>query len=192
MDPLNIIAAVNFVASFGANSKGAKKGLRTSITSYREKPKTYLQKLPLVLAILTLVATVFGFFQIGTFQYNQGNENVRIAGLVFYIIFSWFQIWSYKSLGESHAQDILFMHKHKLVTAGPYKIIRHPQYLSQILMDIGAGFVTMSYVVFALTIIEIPFVILRAVAEEKLFLKHMQQDYKDYQKKSGFMLPFVG
>ncbi len=192
MDPLNIIAAINFIVSFGANSKGAKKGLRTSITSYREKPDTYLQKLPLVLAILTLIATVFGFFQIGTFQYDQGNENVRIAGLAFYIIFSWFQIWSYKSLGESHAQDIVLMHKHKLVTQGPYKIIRHPQYLSQILMDVGAGFVTMSYVVLALTIIEIPFVILRASAEEKLFLKHMKEDYKDYQNKSGFMLPFIG
>lgn len=192
MDPLNIIAGVNLVASFGANITGAKKGLRTSVTSYREKPKTYLQNLPLLLAILTLIATVFGLFQIGTFQYNPGNEKIRIVGLIFYVIFSWFQVWSYKSLGESHSQDIILMHNHKIVTHGPYKIIRHPQYLSQILMDLGASFLTLSYVVIALTIIEIPFVILRAVAEEKLFLKHMNADYKGYQSKSGFMLPFIG
>jgi protein-S-isoprenylcysteine O-methyltransferase Ste14 len=192
MDPINILAGINLIASFGANMTGAKKGLRSSITSYKEKPKTYLQKFPLFLAVLALIAFVFGLFQIGTLQYNSANESLRVIGLFVYIIFSWIQIWSYKSLGQSYSQEIIIMNNHKLVTTGPYSIIRHPQYLSQILMDLGAGLATLSYIVIPLAIIEIPFAIMRAQAEEKLLQKYLKDNYNNYKRKSGFMIPFIG
>ena len=43
MDPINIIVALNILATFGVNVSSAKKGFRSSITAYKEKPKTYLQ-----------------------------------------------------------------------------------------------------------------------------------------------------
>lgn len=192
MDPINILGAINLVATFGANLTGAKKGLRSSVGSYKEKPQTYLQKFPLVLAVLILLAFIFGLFQVGTFQYNSANQGIRVIGLILYLIFSWFQIWSYRALGESYSQEIIILKNHKLITAGPYRLIRHPQYLSQILMDLGAGLLTLSYVVIGLAIIEIPFAILRAAAEEKLLSKHMNNDFNEYKKKSGFMFPFIG
>jgi len=192
MDPINIIIGLNILATFGANLSGAKKGLRSSITEVREKPKSPLQKVPLTMATLSLVALILGIFQIGTLPYEPWTFYFRISGLIIYLLFSWFQIYSYKSLGENYAQDILIYKNHQLINKGPYHIIRHPHYLSQILMDLGGGIATMSYLVILIALIEIPFIIKRAVLEEKILEKHFKDDYRIYKKSTGFMLPFIG
>ena len=192
MDPINIIAALNLFATFVANLGGAKKGFKTSISASREKPKTYLQKLPLFLSMLTLVALILAVFQVGTLAYSAELKGLRLAGLAVYVVFSWIQIWAYKSLGSSYSQEVLIMKNHNLIKKGPFKFIRHPQYLSQILLDLGAGLATLSYIIIPLAVIEIPFLIMRARLEEKLLAKYFKEDFQDYRKNTGFMLPFIG
>jgi protein-S-isoprenylcysteine O-methyltransferase Ste14 len=51
--------------------------------------------------------------------------------------------------------------------------------------------VSLSYIVIALVIIEIPLLIMRASAEEKLLTRHLN-DYEEYKKHSGSFLPFIG
>ena len=82
--------------------------------------------------------------------------------------------------------------KHELVTKGPFKLIRHPQYLCQILLDIGAAAATLGYIVGGLALIEIPVYIIRASMEDKLLAKHFAEKFSEYKKKSGFMIPFIG
>lgn len=192
MDPINIFVGLNIIATFGANLQGAKGGLKQKVIVAKEKPKTYLQKLPLFLSALTLIGLILGIFQIGTYEYKAEYENIRLIGLVVYITFSWIQIWGYKTLGSNYSQDILISKDHNLVKEGPFKIIRHPQYLSQILFDIGGALATLSYIVIILAIIEVPFLILRALLEEKLLEKHFKEDYREYKGKSSFMFPFIG
>lgn len=192
MDPVNIIIALNIIATFGANMSGAKKGLRSKVGVAKEKPKTYLQRVPILLSTLTLITLIVSVFQIGTLEYSGKYNSIRYIGLIVYLIFSWLQIWAFKSLGENYSQDILIKKDHQLVTSGPFKIIRHPQYISQILLDLGAAAATLSFLVAPLAIIQIPFIILRASAEEKLLAKHFGDEFKLYKKKSGFVLPFIG
>ncbi len=73
MDPINIIAGLNLIATFGANVSGAKKGLRSVVGAAKDKPKTYLQNLPLVLATLTLIGLVLGIFQIRNIGIHSGE-----------------------------------------------------------------------------------------------------------------------
>jgi protein-S-isoprenylcysteine O-methyltransferase Ste14 len=192
MDPINIIAGLNLIATFGANISGAKKGLRASISPSKEKPKTYLQKLPVIFATIILILFILGLFKIGTLNYKEEYMSLRITGLFLYLIFSWIQIWSFKTLGENYSQDVEIFKNHKLVTKGPFRFIRHPQYISQILMDIGAGLTTLSYIVLPLSLIQIPFIIMRASLEEKLLQKNFREEFNNYKNKSGFMIPFIG
>lgn len=192
MDPVNIIVAIIIIFSFASNLQGAKKGLHSTFTQAKEKPKTYLQKLPLFLATLTLLGLILGVFRIGTIEYREEYKTIRIAGLLIYLIFSFLQIWAYKSLGEYYSQDIVMFRNHKLIINGPFRLIRHPQYLSQILLDIGGGLATLSYIVLPLAVVQIPFIIMRASFEEKLLEKHFKEDYLQYKKRSGFMIPFIG
>lgn len=192
MDPINIVILLNIIATFGANLTGAKKGLKSTVTPVKERPKTYLQKLPLVFATITLFILILAVFQIGTLEYADNKYvNYRIFGLITYLLFSWIQIWAYKSLGENYSQDMVIFKDHKLADKGPFKFIRHPQYLSQILVDLGGGFATLSYILIPIAIIQIPILIMRASFEEKLLSKHFKDEFERYKKSRGFMIPFI-
>lgn len=192
MDPINIIILLNVIATFGANVTGAKRGLKSTVSEIKEKPKTYLQKLPPVISMLSLVALILAAFQIGTLEYIEEYNLIRYIGLVVYLVFSWIQVWSFKTLGDNYSQDIMIKKNHELVTKGPFSLIRHPQYMCQILLDIGATAATFGYIVGLLALIEIPIYIMRASMEDKLLAKYFAEKFSDYKKKSGFMFPFIG
>jgi len=192
MDPINIVILLNIIATFGANVSGAKKGLKSKVSVTKEKPKTFLQKFPLFLSTSTLIVLILGTFQIGTLEYLKDHNAIRLIGLPVYLIFSWIQVWSFKSLGDNYSQDIIIKKDHQLITTGPFSYIRHPQYFSQILINIGGTAATLSYVLGFLTLIEIPIYIMRALLEDKLLAKYFADQFSAYKKKSGFMIPFIG
>lgn len=195
MDPINIIIAVNLFVSMSANLAAAKKGLKSKLANVNEKPKTYLQKVPPNIAAFILILTVAAIFNLGVFseEIKEKYFLYRIIGLVIFIVFSWIQVASFKSLGEYYSQDILIFKNHKLATSGFYKSIRHPQYLSQILSDFGVGVALMGYIILPIVLLlEIPLFIIRAKTEEKLLQKYFPDQYDVYKKKSGFMIPFIG
>ncbi len=192
MDPINIIIGLNIIATFSANIGAAKQGVKEKVGVFKDKPKTYLQTLPLFLSTITLVILIISLFQVGTLEYKQENQLIRISGLIFYIVFSWVQIWAIKVLGENYSQDIAIKKDHKLITNGPFKIVRHPQYLAQFLMDIGGAVATLSYILVPFALLQIPFLFLRAALEDKLLEKHFGGNFIDFKKKTGQIFPFIG
>ena len=195
MDPINIIVAVNLFVSISANMAAAKKGMKSKLSNVKDKPKTYLQKYPPNLAAVVLILTIAAVFNLGVFsdEIKEQYNIYRIIGLIVFIVFSWIQVASFKSLGEFYSQDILIFKNHKLTTEGFYKNIRHPQYVSQFLSDLGVGVALMGYVIIPVVLLlEIPLFILRAKFEDELLLKHFKDQFVNYKKKSGFIIPFIG
>lgn len=195
MDPVNLIAAIILFLSMTANWGGARKGLKTSITRVLVKPDTFLQKIPPNVSAVVLILIILGIFNVGTLniEKNGSIQTARFVGLGFFALFSWLQVYSYKSLGSSYAPDIVILKDHKLYTNGIYKVIRHPQYLSQILSDLGAGVALLSYLALPLILIlEIPLLIMRASAEEKMLAGYFKEKFSEYKKRSGFIIPFIG
>jgi protein-S-isoprenylcysteine O-methyltransferase Ste14 len=192
MDPINIIILLNVIGTFGANVTGAKRGLKSQVSEIKEKPKTFLQKFPPIVSALSLIALVLAVFQIGTLNYTEDFNSIRYIGLIVYLIFSWIQVWSFKTLGDNYSQDIMIKKNHELIMKGPFNVVRHPQYICQILLDVGAAAATLSYVVGFLALIEIPIYIMRASTEDKLLNKYFAEKFSEYKKKSGFMIPFIG
>ena len=195
MDVINLLVGINLFVTISANAGGAKKGLKSSVSEVLERPKTYLQKWPLNVAALVLVLEILGVFKIGSIDIAETDAmySYRLIGLVVFIIFSWIQVWAYKTMGKNYSQEVIISKKQEVVTTGPYKFIRHPQYLAQLLSDVGAGIALASYLVFPIVILlQIPLFILRAFLEEKLLTKRFPDEYGNYKKKSGFILPFIG
>lgn len=195
MDPINLLTAIILFISMTANWGGARKGLKTSITKVIVKPDTYLQRIPPNVSAIVLIIIILGIFGIGTLNDQNGDWiiTLRITGLVMFAIFSWLQVFSYKSLGNSYAPDIVILKDHRLFTGGVYKFIRHPQYISQVLSDLGAGIALMSYIAVPIVLLlELPLFIMRASLEEKMLAKHFGNEYVEYKKRSGFILPFIG
>lgn len=192
---INILVAINLLVSMSANFSGARKGLKISITKVVERPVTFLQAFPPNVAALVLVLTIISISNLGTLtaEYESKFFTVRIVGLIMFVVFSWLQVVAYKSLKNSYAQEVVIMKDHKLITNGIYKFIRHPQYLSQLLSDLGVGLALLSYIVVPVVVlIELPLFIMRAVLEDKLLQKYFGEEYSAYKKRSGFIIPFVG
>ncbi len=195
MDVINILVGINLFATITANASGAKKGLKSSISEVIERPKTYLQKVPLNIAALVLILQVLGVFQLGTFNIDETNPfyTYRLVGLIIFIVFSWIQVWSYRTLGGNYSQEVVITKKQQLVTTGPFKFVRHPQYISQLLCDFGAGLALSSFIVLPIVLlVQLPLFILRAQLEEKLLVKRFPDEYENYKKKTGFIIPFIG
>jgi protein-S-isoprenylcysteine O-methyltransferase Ste14 len=91
----------------------------------------------------------------------------------------------FKRTLEVSSENNSFIGKFQILNKGMYKVVRHPIYLSIILMFIGLSFVFDS----ALSIVMIPFITilfeLQAYYEEKLlFMKHCEEEYKAYREKT--------
>lgn len=195
MDPINLLLAINLIATASANWNVVKKGLKVTITKVLERPSTYLQKLPPNIAALTLVLIILGILNIGNLpdRYDERYLTIRIIGLIIFIIFSWMQIYAFKSLGDFYTQEIVILKEHRLIKSGIYRYIRHPQYLCQILSDLGAGIALLNFLIIPLVIlIELPLFVLRGLYEEKLLRKHFKDEFFNYKKHSGFFIPFIG
>ena len=77
-----------------------------------------------------------------------------------------------------------------LITTGPYRFCRHPQYLSFIIMILGFDLMFMSAVgiVFTFTM-SIPSAIHRARVEDRLLRKKFGKEWENYADKVGFLFP---
>ncbi len=194
MDPINILVGINLIVSMFSNASGAKKGFKKKISGIVEKPVTYLQKIPPNISALILLLVVLGVFQIGTFKISEMNSQIiwRISGLVIFVVFSTLEVKAFKSFGKFYTQDIAVLKGQTIITNSYYKFIRHPQYLFQVISDIGAGIALLSYFVVPMVIlVELPLFILRAKKEEELLSKHFSDEYGNYKKHSGFFFPFI-
>lgn len=195
MDPINIIVAINLFVSMSANLSAAKKGMKSKLSNVVERPKTYLQKFPPNVSAIVLILTILAIFNLGVLdsEIKEQFTEIRVIGLIFFILFSWIQVYSFKNLGSYYSQDILIFKGHELKKEGLYKIIRHPQYVSQVLSDLGAGIALLGYLIVPVVLlIEIPLFILRAKSEEKLLSKHFKENFEVYKKKTGFFIPYIG
>ena len=80
-----------------------------------------------------------------------------------------------------------------LKLTGFHKTIRHPQYISQVISDLGLGIAICGYLVVPLILfIELPLFILRARKEEELLQSYFGDKFSEYKKRSSFMIPFIG
>jgi protein-S-isoprenylcysteine O-methyltransferase Ste14 len=75
----------------------------------------------------------------------------------------------------------------KVISTGPYALVRHPMYLSMILMMVATPLALGSYWAFAPSLALIPLLAARAVNEEQLLLTDLQ-GYREYMQKTRYRL----
>lgn len=182
---------INLALSFVSNIGLTKEAVTGRFSAVKDRPKSYLQSLPLWISSLIILLIILAIFQVGTLEYKRELISFRLAGLFIYILFTWLQMSSFKALGKNYSADVVIKKEHTLITKGFYKWTRHPQYLFQILIDIGVTIATLSYLIFPMLFVEIIFLVKRAKLEEQLLQKHFGEAFEIYRSKTGFFLPFI-
>ena len=108
--------------------------------------------------------------------------------LVGFALLQWAQI----TLANSWSDTPRMMKEQTLITSGPYRTIRHPIYTAFILILGSTLFISSNWLIglcwAGMTILE---VVSRIGFEESLMLEFFGEQYREYMKKTGRLLPKV-
>jgi protein-S-isoprenylcysteine O-methyltransferase Ste14 len=98
---------------------------------------------------------------------------------------------SHAALGASWSGRVTLRSAHRLVTDGPYRIVRHPMYAAAWLYAIGASLLSANAVV-ALSFVMLAFYASRRMAlEEALMVATFGGAYVEYMKGTRRLVPWV-
>ena len=103
-----------------------------AIALTRRRPETQDRSLPAGLAVL--VAYTYPYAQMIYLERVPGDVLSPEAGLVLVVVGALLSLASLLSLGRSFGNRPALR---ALTTMGPYRIVRHPMYLSYVLADVG-------------------------------------------------------
>lgn len=117
---------------------------------------------------------------------------VRLAGLAIAIASALFGAWGMWSLGKSYGLRMDLFEGHRLVTAGPYRITRHPMYLGIVSFHVGATLAMESLALLAITVLYvIPFTAMRIRAEEKVLAAGFGDEFRTFAGRVPAFVPFA-
>ena len=101
--------------------------------------------------------------------------------IMFSAIFGWLPIFTFRARGKVEGRS--YINTTVLVDSGIYSIVRHPQYLAGILINIGLSLITFHWLVLILGIIAGVITYLNTFDEEEDNLGKFGEEYRDYQEK---------
>jgi len=101
-------------------------------------------------------------------------------------------LWCYAALGDAWRMGIRKREKTVLVRKGPYRFVRHPIYLFQTLMLLGAFLLLPTPFSLLLFVIQLLCIYLKAFDEEAYLLTVHGSEYRDYLSRTGRFLPKIG
>jgi len=115
----------------------------------------------------------------------------RYLGLLFCCIGVTVRVLALKVLGEYFSAYVTLQPNHRLVRHGIYRRIRHPLYLSLLLVPTGIALVFASCLALPVMLLAIMFVFDRIRREECLLADHFGSEFEDYRRCAGKLLPHV-
>ncbi len=109
-----------------------------------------------------------------------------ITSIPFLTLGAWFGIKGVKEVtirvAETHRAE-------KIVTAGVYSIVRHPQNLGALLAHAGISFLLSAWYSLLFTPLMVVLIYLISRKEEKELAREFGKEYEDYKKKVPMLIP---
>jgi protein-S-isoprenylcysteine O-methyltransferase Ste14 len=100
-------------------------------------------------------------------------------------------VWTHVVLGRFWSPYVQLRPGHRLITAGPYARVRHPMYLAIVGWMISLGLVAANWIPLACGALCALQFLLRTQGEETMMLQQFGDEYREYMKRSGRLLPRV-
>jgi protein-S-isoprenylcysteine O-methyltransferase Ste14 len=102
------------------------------------------------------------------------------------------RIWASRVLGSFYTRTLRTSTEQRLIAEGPYRLVRNPGYLGDLLLWLGAGVATANWI--ALAAIVFPMVGAywgRIQAEETMLADAFPQEYQSYARRTWRLIPFL-
>jgi protein-S-isoprenylcysteine O-methyltransferase Ste14 len=148
--------------------------------------------LPVLSGLLWVAAILVSVIDLVILQHGGYNLTaVGIAGAAFLVGGLGLYVIARRALGEFFSEDVRIIPEHKLVTGGPYRLIRHPIYLGEIFFGLSIPMILGSLYGFIIMLVPILLVIYRIGIEEKMLVSRFGQEYLDYASKTKKLIPYI-
>jgi protein-S-isoprenylcysteine O-methyltransferase Ste14 len=98
--------------------------------------------------------------------------------------------WAHQALGKNWTAILASSEKQKMVITGPYRHVRHPMYTAFFVIGFGFLFLSANWFVSIIYLGTLTMMYMaRVSAEEKMMIDHFGNDYREYMKRTGRLLP---
>jgi protein-S-isoprenylcysteine O-methyltransferase Ste14 len=97
--------------------------------------------------------------------------------------------WTHTVLGRFWSPYLQLRPSHRLIADGPYARIRHPMYSAIVGWMISLGLVAANWIPFVFATLSALNFMLRIQGEEKMMLQQFGDEYREYMKRTGRLLP---
>jgi protein-S-isoprenylcysteine O-methyltransferase Ste14 len=154
----------------------------------KKDTKAWDEVLVIVLISMPLIGPAIAGLDVGRYFWSDMSIYWVIPGIIFFFVSVIFVDWA--MMVNTHFETSVRIQKdreHKVITNGPYGIIRHPGYVGWILLTISFPLIVGSLFAWIPTGIMIVAVLIRTALEDKT-LRNELEGYLDYSKKVKYRL----
>ena len=107
-------------------------------------------------------------------------DELKMAGLAIFMVGMSLRIWSQKTLGDQWSADISAKVDGHVIQNGPYAFVRHPIYLSYLIIAPALFIMTANWPVGMLALLYVLVSIGRISCEEEFLIRHFGVRYLSY------------
>lgn len=120
-----------------------------------------------------------------------GGAILRWTGLAVYVVGGVLMIWAPVYLGRFFSTRVTIQQEHRLVTDGPFSLMRHPRYAGCLYWGLGLPLVFLSLPGLVAALLYSLTFAWRIRDEERLLASHFGQQWADYAERTKRLIPFV-
>ena len=123
-----------------------------------------------------------------------GIQGLRYFGWVVFVasgVFGWMPILAFRRHGGV-AKGKSYVHTTVLVDSGIYTVVRHPQFLAGILINLALIFITQHWLIVIIGVVAMVLNYLTALKADQCLIKKFGDDYKRYMQKVPRLNLLVG
>jgi protein-S-isoprenylcysteine O-methyltransferase Ste14 len=98
-------------------------------------------------------------------------------------------IWTFRSIGRNITDTVVTRREHTLVTSGPYRLVRHPFYVTTALGLLANSLTTANWFIALAGAAALALIVIRTTTEEAKLVERFGDDYRRYMARTGRFLP---
>lgn len=120
------------------------------------------------------------------------NSWAIAAGIVIFVFGLWVFRRSHKDLGRNWSVTLEIRDKHKLISGGLYRFIRHPMYSSFLLIGLAQAFLLPNWIAGLSGLVGFAVLFfMRVDVEERMMLDAFGEEYRIYSGRTKRIIPYI-
>jgi protein-S-isoprenylcysteine O-methyltransferase len=169
-----------------------RPGFRARVRDWASLARAKLRDWTFFVVIASLTAAVILAGWVARFKWAAmgGGRAVQLSGEALIVAGAALRVWAMLTLDRFFTFVVGIADDHRVVRDGPYRVIRHPGYAGALIAMVGVGVSLRSWLSVLLMLVVPPLVLaVRIRVEEATLVAALGQEYKDYARKTGRLIP---